>query len=117
LSLRRAWLYATDQIPVPIRKCRGPKDLGDIVIHHDDSNTWTVRVRSSIRYVRVYRPARLRSVPYRLFDPDVVLACATYGCGTDEPKVFGLKPIPWHRVGVTPRDAVLGYKVGWVPRS
>lgn len=116
LNLRRAWLYCLDQIPSHIRLCRGPKDLGDIVIH-DDEIRWTTRLRSSIRYVRVYRPARLKSVPYRLFDPDVVLACATYGCGTDEPKIFGSKPIPWHRVGVTPRDAVLGYKVGWVPRS
>jgi hypothetical protein len=116
ISLKRAWFYATDQIPVHIRWCRGPKDLGDIVIH-DDESRWTTRVRSSIRYIRVYRPARLKSVPFRLFDPDVVLACATYGTGTDEPKVYGLKPVPWHRVRLTPRDAVLGHKVGWVPRS
>ncbi len=116
LSLKRSWFYILDQIPRNIRSCRGPQALGDIVIH-DDQERWIMRGRRSIRYVRVYRPARLRSVPYRLFDPDVVLACATYGCGTDEPKIFGSRPIPWHRVGVTPRDAVLGYKVGWVPYS
>jgi len=102
-ALTRAWLFATDQVPQDIRRCRGPSDLGDIVIH-DDLRYWQIKMASSIRYVRVYRPARHRKVKYSLFHPDVVLACALYGCG-------------WNDGGVTPRDSVLGYKRAWVPFS
>ena len=102
-GLRRAWFFALDRLPSAIRSCRGPKALGDLVIH-DELHYWTIKVRRSIRYVRVYRPARHRKVSYNLFKPDVVLACATYGCG-------------WNNGGVTPRDSVLGYKVGWASFS
>lgn len=96
---RRAWFSILDCIPTRVRSCRGPKALGDVVIH-DDEGRWTTRQRSGIRYLRVYRPHRYAVKAYQRFSPEVVLACATYGCGN-------------RRGGVIPRDGVLSFKVGW----
>lgn len=101
--LRRAWYFCLDRMPTVVSRCRGPQGLGDIVIN-DCKTRWETKTRWSIRQVRVYKPARHRKVPYILFHPDVVLACASYGLG-------------WGDGGVTPRDSVLGHKVGWVPYS
>jgi hypothetical protein len=102
--VRRAWFFCLDQLPSKIRGCRGPEALGDLVIH-DSEDRWQFRWRSSgIRYLRCYRVNKRAKVSYGNFHPDVVLACATYGLG-------------WGDGGVTPRDSVLSYKVGWVPFS
>lgn len=96
---RRAWFRILDALPSAIRRLRGPERLGDLVIH-DDREHWQIRWRRGIRYIRVYRPARFRTVPWRVFRPEVILASAVYGVGDGER-------------GVMPRDAVAGYKVGW----
>lgn len=109
----KPWFHTLDQLPTPIRHCRGPKDLGDTVIWDDDKSKWTTRTRHGIRYFRCHRPWKMRVTPFSVFDGDVVLACATYGVenyGT--PHRGSLR-----REGVIPRDAVLSYKVGWVPYS
>jgi len=98
--VRRAWFHLLDQIPSGIRCCRGPQGLGDIVIH-DDESRWVTRERSQVKYVQVYRPVKYRKIPFRLFDPEIVHACALYG-------------VPWSRGYIMPRDAVIGYKVGWM---
>jgi hypothetical protein len=99
----RAWKTVLDGIPSHIRSLRGPSDLGDLVIH-DDEAYWAPKVRHSIRYFRCYRPARYRKVPWKVFDPDVILATA-------------LLMVPNTPGGIIPRDAVLGYKIGWVACS
>ncbi|UUW21349.1 MAG: RNA replicase beta chain [Sanya fiers-like virus 31] len=99
----RAWFSILDALPSNVRKCRGPSELGDIVIHDDPSN-FEPRWRSSIRYYRCYRPASYRKVRWSVFDPGVVLAGAVYG-------------LSWNNGFIIPRDAVSGYKIGWVPRS
>lgn len=77
--LRRCWFSILDAIPVSIRRCRGPEELGDLCIH-DDEGRWRVRWRSSqIRYVQVYRPARHLRVSFARFDPNIQLAAALYG--------------------------------------
>lgn len=101
---RRSWFTVLDCIPTRVRNCRGPQGLGDIVIH-DEPERWTTRWRSSIRYVQVFRPWKYRKVLYQCFEPEIILACATYGCGGSD---IG---------GVIPRDAVLSYKVGWMAYS
>lgn len=101
--VRRAWFIALDSIPDNIKHCRGPSELGDLVIH-DETSRWETKWRRSIRYIRCYRPAKHREVKWQIFDPDVILAGATYGCG-------------WGNGAVRPRDSVTGYKVGWVPFS
>lgn len=100
-----AWFRVLDALPGQLRRLRGPKDLGDIVLH-DREEAWVVRWRGGIRYIKVYRPARYRKVPWSVWRSDVVLAAATYGIRNDR-----------RDSGVIPRDAVAGYKVGWVPRS
>lgn len=124
-GVRRAWFKCLDRLPVNIRRCRGPEQLGDIVIH-DDRGSWKTRTRNSIRYVQAYRPARRKTVGFGYFRPGVVLACATYGTGNvgtpvagrvpssiAEPSKVQVPPIE----GLIPRDGVLSYKVGWVPYS
>jgi hypothetical protein len=100
---RRAWFSVLDSLPSRVRMCRGPEALGDLVIH-DKEPYWTIRERNCIRYLRVFRPHKVAIVKYRLFEPEVVLACATYGCGN-------------RQEGVIPRDGVRSYKVGWHPYS
>lgn len=101
--LRRPWLFCLDQLPTPVRSCRGPQDLGDIVIH-DLENNWNAVWRDGIRYVRCWRPVRHRKVSYGCFHPDVVLACATYG-------------LSWNDGGVNPRGSVTGFGLRLVPFS
>jgi hypothetical protein len=102
LSLR-SWFIVLDQIPSRLRRCRGPKDLGDVVVH-DEFVNWTIRMRGCIRYLQVWRPLRKHFVPWGHFKPEVVIACATYGSGDG-------------RRGILPRDSVSGYKLGWTPYS
>lgn len=106
---RRAWFSVLDAIPSDIRRCRGPQDLGDLVIH-DEQDRWQVRWRHSIRYIRCYRPARFTRVGWEHFKPDVVLATALYGVGDERGGNYPVR-------GVDTRDNVTGYKLGWVPRS
>lgn len=100
---QRAWFGIIDALPSSVKRCRGPERLGDLVIH-DEQPRWEVRWRNCIRYVRVWRPARWNRVGWDHFHPDVVLASALLAAGDGE-------------LGVTPRDAVAGYKLGWVPSS
>jgi hypothetical protein len=81
-SLLRSWHRCLDALPTVIRKCRGPTDLGDIVVH-DDQSRWDTRTRGSIRYIKCYRPARFYRVGWKHFFPDVQLACALLNV-TDE---------------------------------
>jgi hypothetical protein len=99
-----------DSIPSHIRRCRGPEDLGDIVIH-DEVRNWDTRTRDSIRSVRVWKPARYRKVFLSRFHSDVTLASFLYGVflqgdsSNDELRFL------------VPRDGVIGYACGWVPFS
>lgn len=103
-SVRTAWFRILDQLPDHIRRLRGPQELGDLVIR-DDQERWQIRWRASIRYIRVYRPARYRKVAFYRYHPDVQYAAALYG--------VTLRNDRW----LIPRDGVLGYKVGWTPYS
>jgi hypothetical protein len=101
--LSRAWFHCLDQLPSQVRRCRGPNDLGDIVIH-DAPEFWTTRTRWQVRYVRCYKPTRVERISWETFHPSTVLACAVYG-------VYSNK-----MAGITPRNPVMGFKIGWVPR-
>jgi len=112
-DLRKAWWTVLDCLPSHIRRLRGPVELGDLVIHDGDESLWNFRWRYSIRYIQVYRPARFSRISWDNWRPGVVLASALYGV---RDTLIG-PPGNQRSVGVTPRDAVLGYKVGWVPYS
>jgi len=109
-ALRRGWFGVLDGLPSHIRSLRGPKDLGDLCIH-DEESSWRCRQRSGIRYIKVYRPAKYRKVSWRNFRPDVTLASAVYGVPS------GSRKVDSQNGGIIPRNAVSGYKVGWVARS
>lgn len=112
-SILRAWFRCLDLLPAPIRRCRGPQGLGDICIH-DDESRWQIRWRSSIRYVRVYRPVITKRVMWERFAYSVQFAAALYGVSPND-KSIG----EWYRRErwIAPRDAVGSYKVGWVASS
>jgi hypothetical protein len=112
----RAWRRTLDRLPVEIRACRGPSDLGDLVIH-DDQSRWNLKRRNSIRYVRVWRPSRHRKVLWGHFKPSVILASALYGLSSGDTFRLAGTRVPFDRLGVSPRDSVLGHKMGWVPFS
>lgn len=69
------WFSIIDALPTNIRQLRGPEGLGDLLIH-DDESRWRFRWRNSIRYFRVYRPARYRKISWSNFRPEVILASA-----------------------------------------
>lgn len=97
-GLLRPWLNALDAIPSPIRRIRGPRALGDLVIH-DSPQTWMVRSCWSHRFVRTWAPQTGR-ISLKKFSPTVQLASALYGVPS---------------TGPTPRLAIKGYKKRWMP--
>jgi len=110
--VRRAWFAVLDSIPSAIRACRGPEDLGDLVIH-DEESRWQFRWRrTGIRYIRSYRPRWYRKVQWSNFKPEVVLASAVYGVASGAGSSQ-----PWRTAGVIPRNARATYKIGWVAFS
>lgn len=112
VDLRRSWFRALDNIPVVIRRCRGPEILGDTVIH-DDEVHWRTRWRSNcIRYVQVYRPRPLSRVRWEGFAYDVQYATALYLAGKGRTRATR-DPLG----NLVPREPVLLYKVGWTPYS
>ncbi|DAD50930.1 RNA-directed RNA polymerase [ssRNA phage SRR6049586_1] len=113
--LRRSWFRCLDNIPSTIRRCRGPEGLGDIVIH-DDESRWSYRWRSSIRYVRCYRPASFRTIGMNRFCGDTQMAAALYGIALHPEKSHDTRP-GFDSRGIVVRDGVTGYKVGWAPFS
>lgn len=107
--VRRAWFVCLDNIPKHIRDLRGPEALGDLVIH-DIEEKWQQRWRHSIGWVKCYRPARFRKVIWERFAYSIQFAGALYLAGTG-----GLSRDSGGNL--SPRDNVLGYKVGWTPFS
>ncbi len=100
-DLLKPWFVALDQLPTHVRRLRGPESLGDLVIT-DEREHWQTRKRGTVEYIRSYRPARFVRIGWGNWKPDVQLATALYGTGDG-------------KLGITPRDAVIGFKVGWVP--
>lgn len=101
VTVRRAWLCLLDAIPSQIRSCRGPAELGDLVITDDDYRNWIVKIEDGTRYVRVWRPVH-SLLPFHHWRAEVVLAYAVYGASSS---------------GVSPRDNVSGYKHDWTAFS
>lgn len=100
-------------IPSAIASCQGPESLGDIVIHGPEAY-WNVKTfrprkktnwqndkyeRELVRHYRCYRPIAT-VLPWRHWKPDIVFQSAMLGLDS---------------TGITPRGAVTGWKLGWVP--
>lgn len=123
LKTVRIWRIVIDSLPLAISECRGPEILGDLVVH-DDEVAWSkrVRVRNSIRYLRVWRPVVNRVRPWDDYRPGVVMACALYGVPSGAPPIDikGDAGESWRRAGIVPRvngSYISGYRFGRVPFS
>lgn len=117
--LLKPWRQLLKALPRHVRDCLGPVALGDLVIQDEH---WVkharVKVRNSIRYVRVWRPVMHRAIPVTHFRPGVIYAAKLYGdtqmSGLDTD--FRGKPLnPF--VPKIKGTYVSGYKLGWVPYS
>lgn len=95
----RNWLA---HLPTVVRNCRGPEELGDLVLHTDEDQ-WKFRWKFGIRYFKSVVRVN-KALPWDHWHPDVVLASALYGAGDG-------------RLGVYPRDCPFSYAVKWVPYS
>jgi len=125
-AYRVAWFKCLDSLPRSIRRCRGPEALGDLVVN-DDEHHWQqtndLRVRNSIRYLRVWRPVPNRVIGWENWRPGVVLAAALYGASSGAPpitKTLVDSAEMWRRSGVVPRvngSYVSGYRFGRVAYS
>nr|UUW21353.1 MAG: RNA replicase beta chain [Sanya fiers-like virus 32] len=120
---RVAWFRCLDAIPRPIRICRGPEELGDLVIH-DEPEHWQsrnpIRVRSSIRYLRVWRAVPNRLKGWDQYRPGVVLSVALYGGSSGTPSTPVSTAEQARLSGVVPRirgSYVSGYRFGRVAYS
>jgi len=110
-NLHRSWFLLLDLLPYSLKGLRGPRDLGDAVVH-DSQDRWTVKIVDGVRYVRGIVPMPGQSVGWKHFHASVQLATALYGSVDDHPQ--GWSP------GVTPRvndDEPLGYRVKWLAYS
>lgn len=87
-------------LPRVVRQLRGPRELGDLVLHDPNPQTWIRKWKNSIRKVAVWQPVTPK-VPIECFRLPVQFALALYGVPSD-----GLAP---RRVG--------GYRQGWVEYS
>lgn len=117
------WRIVLNGIPKNIRACRGPEELGDLVIH-DHETVWLrgAVTRNSVRYLRVWRPVANRVKPWEHYRPGVVMACALYGVPSGTPPIKPGDDISesWRRSGVVPRirgSYVSGYRFGRIAFS
>lgn len=99
-AMRPAWRYCLDQIPLHIRRCRGPEHLGDIVIHDEPeywSTRWSeVRPNGKFRQIETWSPVQFSYELERWATSVQLAACSLTG---------GL---------VSRRDNVTGYKAKWL---
>jgi hypothetical protein len=91
----RARALAIETLPLNLRRLRGPRILGDCVIHENDPSTWRVSFHNEIRYVYCYLPVAKR-LQFHHWRPEVVFASALYGVSGS---------------GVSPRDSISGYAI------
>lgn len=122
-ELLGAWRHALDQMPSAVRRLRGPKDLGDLVVHDDDPRTWDVVVRSGIRYVRVWRPVQrklylhsvlLRNEAGRPVKDSQGRALREF---TEQGVALTAALIGLPSTGISPRESVEGFRFGRVAFS
>jgi hypothetical protein len=106
---KRSWFKCIDQIPSAARRF-GPEGLGDLVIIDDNTDSWSVRTKHSIRYFKCWAPAEYRKVLFKGFSYDVQWASALYGTS------WSINDDQDSRY-LVPRDGVTGYMPKWVPYS
>lgn len=102
-----AWYYCVDQVPKPIRSCRGPSSLGDLVIRDEvepvfrtyktlTGGVWYAN--SPAPFYRVYRPIVKSFDLGSHFSYRVATAAASLGV----------------KSRFSARDSIRGYRLDWV---
>jgi len=114
-ELFKVWRLILDELPYGIRQCRGPCDLGDIVIH-DRRENWSTRTKDSIRYVRCYVPISECDVALDGFGYDVLFASLLYGISVSD-DCLKFRGRENSGRGVISRRSKQSFVVKWVPYS
>lgn len=96
----RAHKTALGQLPLAIRRCKGPAILGDVLIH-TPAREWNCRVKWQQRYFKVWRPV-VTPLALQRWGPGVQLAAALLGVRSSGP---------------VPRNTVDGFKFGYIRYS
>lgn len=112
-----AWLAVIENLPVHIRRLEGPEELGNLVIHNHD---FPIDYSRGYGRVKVLKPC-LRRLSLDHWPGHVVLAYAVYNSASSDadyrlsftPK-WPFPDSPKRSMGVTPRGAPKGYKIGYV---
>lgn len=112
MPVQRAWFRVLDNIPSDIRRCRGPVQLGDLLIH-DEPEKWSFKRRNQIKYFQVWKPV-VRPKKLKNWDPAVQLASALYGVPSTGPILRG--SVSGYRLGRVPFE-VSGGTSSCVPRT
>lgn len=73
----RVLLPIQNRVPLQVRACKGPPDLGDLVFHEDEPY-WNFRIVNSIRWFPCWQPVPSR-VSFDHFKPGIQLAMLLYG--------------------------------------
>jgi len=105
-ALKRVRNKILSVLPTDVRNCRGPRELGDVVITDDDHQKWQTRVMvsrrredpSGWRAIRAVIP-QVDILPLRRWDDTTAVTSLLYGCASQ---------------GVAPRGEPLGYRIDWV---
>lgn len=102
LYTKSAWMECLKNIPSDIRRCRGPVELGDLVIHdspehHNVRRTPREGGQEAEVVYRVYRPVA-QPLPWHHWYDDIIMACAVIGVPS---------------TGIIPRDGPVSYKLAW----
>lgn len=117
--LVHSWHACLALLPSAIRQCRGPEELGDIVIHDDPEHWRSCKTKWSRRYFKCYRPVN-RVTAWEGWSYDTQFASALYGVvrTRDRNPVFHYqKDSCPHGAGLIGRDSVIGHTFGWVTFS
>jgi len=99
----RLWLRLHDSLPTAIRACKGPAQLGDVVIHVP---SWHTRWKHSIGYVRCWKPVTRPKAFVWGFSEQTRLMSSLLGVIPDD-----------DTQGYVGRGCVEGYRLGWVAFS
>lgn len=92
--------FAMDQLPTDLRRSRGPRSLGDSILH-DHPARWTYKTKWSKRWFRCWSPVSTL-VKLERFGREVAMTAATLGLPSG---------------GLSPRDSVVGHRRRWLTFS
>lgn len=108
LDVTASWRFCLDQLPLDVRKCRGPVWLGDTCIHDPSAEpvfrtySTTVAGRKHVNsptfFWRIYRPVTRTLNLGKYWSYRVATAAGALGIGSE----------------LSPRASVTGHKLDWV---